>query len=287
MELRHIVVAADESGAGHGAVRAGVELAARAGGRVTVMRTSPIPAVPVFVAVRGGNDSFAAASGAELEADRLWAWIDADLPPPDQRPPLDVAITYGIPGVEICRFAEDEGASLLVLGRKQRTPATRILLGDTADSVARRSRVPCLFVTAEARPIRRVLAAVDGTERGMRVLIAACRFARAIGAELRIVTVERAPAGEPRDLGRQLPLGRTARLQQEVQSALGTSQGDTKVDVRRGDIVPEVLAAVRDIDADALVIGYHRGGPPGPVEAGSTARRLAHTAPCAVLSIPL
>jgi nucleotide-binding universal stress UspA family protein len=35
------------------------------------------------------------------------------------------------------------------------------------------------------------------------------------------------------------------------------------------------------------VIGCHRGGPPGILEAGSTARRLAHTAPCAVLTIPL
>ena len=49
----------------------------------------------------------------------------------------------------------------------------------------------------------------------------------------------------------------------------------------------QILAAVDDHDADALVIGYHRGGPPGLLEAGSTARRLAHTAHCPVLSIPL
>jgi nucleotide-binding universal stress UspA family protein len=57
--------------------------------------------------------------------------------------------------------------------------------------------------------------------------------------------------------------------------------------VRRGEIVPEILAAVNEVDADLLVIGYHRGGPPGVLEAGSTARHLAHTAPCAVLTIPL
>jgi nucleotide-binding universal stress UspA family protein len=48
-----------------------------------------------------------------------------------------------------------------------------------------------------------------------------------------------------------------------------------------------VLAEVRESGADLLVIGYHRGGPPGVLEAGSTARRLAHEAPCAVLTIPL
>lgn len=286
MDLQHIVVAADESDAGRGAVRAGVELAGRASARVTVMRTLPIPAVPVFVAVSGASDSFAAGGESDRETERLRTWIAADLPPPDDRPPLEFAITYGIPGVEICRFAEDQGASLLVLGRKQRTAATRILLGDTADSVARRSRVPCLFVPAGARPIRRVLAALDGTDRGMRVLIAACRFATRIGAELGIVTVERPPAGEPEDLGRTVPLGRTAGLEREVHALLG-ERAQAGIDIRRGPIVPEILAAVETQGADALAIGYHRGGPPGPVEAGSTGRRLAHGAQCAVLSIPL
>jgi nucleotide-binding universal stress UspA family protein len=285
MDLRHIVVAADESDAGHGAVRAGVELAARASATVTAMRTLPIPAMPVFAAVLGGSESFSDANRTKVEAERLGKWIEADLPAPDDRRPVGIAITHGIPGVEICRFAENERADLLVLGRKQRTSASRLLLGDTADSVARRSRVPCLFVTAETRPIRLVLAALDGTERGMRVLVAACKFAAKIGAELRIVTVERTPAGEPAELGRDLPLGRTSKLEREVHAVLGSAE--TKVDVRRGAIVAQVLAAVTDHDADALVIGYHRGGPPGSLEAGSMARRLAHTAPCAVLSIPL
>jgi len=287
MMLQHIVVAADESDAGHGAVRAGLELARRSSARVTVMRTLPIPAVSVFVAVRGGEDITSTPSGTAVEAKRLRAWVAADLPPLDDRPPLDVDITYGIPGVEICRFAEDHGADLLVLGRKQRTAMTRILLGDTADSVARRSRIPCLFVTPEARPIRRVLAALDGTDRNLRVLRAASEIATSIGAELRIVTVERAPAGEPLELGFALPLERSVRLEAQVRSFLGAERPGAALEIRRGAIVDQILAAVDDHDADALVIGYHRGGPPGLIEAGSTARRLAHTAHCPVLSIPL
>jgi len=287
MNLQHVVVAADESDAGHGAVRAGLELARRSSARITVMRTLAIPAVPVFVGVRGGSDTFDPARGIEVEGERLRAWIAADLPPPDDQLPLDVAITYGIPGVEICRFAEDHGADLLVLGRKQRTALTRMFLGDTGDSVARRSRNPCLFVTPEARPIRRILAALDGTDRNLRVLRAASEFATSIGAELRIVTVERAPAGEPLELGFALPLERSVRLEAQVRSFLGAERPGAAFEIRRGAIVDQILAAVDDHDADALVIGYHRGGPPGLIEAGSTARRLAHAAHCPVLSIPL
>ncbi len=213
--------------------------------------------------------------------DRLWRWIAADLPPLDDRPPLDVVITRGIPGVEICRFAEDSRADLLILGRKRRTPMTRMLLGDTADAVARRSRVPCLFVPPGARPILRVLVALDGTERGGKVLASAAGSPTDIRATLQAVTVESVAAGEPDALARELPRERSQQLRQEVRLA------GSELDIRRGPIVPEILAEADDAEADALVIGYHRGGPAGVIDAGSIARRLAHGARCAVLTIPL
>jgi nucleotide-binding universal stress UspA family protein len=57
--------------------------------------------------------------------------------------------------------------------------------------------------------------------------------------------------------------------------------------VRRGDVVRELLAEASAADPTVLVVGYHRGGPPGVLEAGSVARRIAHHASCAVLTIPL
>ena len=59
------------------------------------------------------------------------------------------------------------------------------------------------------------------------------------------------------------------------------------MEVRSGKIVEQILAAVDATGADVLVIGYHRRGLPGVIEAGSTARHLSHAAPCAVLTIPL
>ncbi len=281
MKLDHIVVAADESDAGREAVRAAVDLAGKASARVTVMRTVPIPAVPVFKDVRGGGEVQIADLEA-VEADRLRTWLRADVLSPAELAAVEPAITYGVPGVEICRFAEVREADLLVLGRKPRSQMTRLLLGDTADAVARRSRIPCLFVPPGHRPVRQVLAALDGTARGLGVLVAACDFASGIGAALRAVTVERAPVGEPVELANALPVARSAQLESQVRAITASP-----LEVRRGPIVDEVLAAVDDSDADALVIGYHRGGPPGVLEAGSTARRLAHTAHCAVLTIPL
>ena len=289
MNLRRIVVATDESDAGRQAVRAGIDVGTRASAQVTVMRTVPIPAVPVFVGVRGAADSFGAGDET-LETERLQRWLEADVLPPDDRRGVGTAVVFGVPGVEICRFGESHDADLMVLGRKPRSQMARLLLGDTADAVARRSRIPCLFVPPNAGPIRRLLVALDGTDRGIGVLQAACGLARAIKASLGVVTVEQEPAGEPAHLASALPVERSARLQSQVRMVLSRECVDGTrplIDVRRGLIVEEVLRAVEESAADALVVGYHRGGPPGVIDVGSTARHLAHLAPCAVLTVPL
>ena len=131
------------------------------------------------------------------------------------------------------------------------------------------------------------MAALDATDRGARVLAAAVDFAGAIGAELRLVTVERLHAGEPSDLAAGLPTEGSMRLQSRVREALGRRHGGIVLDIRRGAVVEQVLAAVEETGSDVLVLGYHRGGPPGILDAGSTARRLAHTASSAVLTVPL
>ena len=289
MILRRVVVAADESDAGRQAVRTGVDIGARAAARVTVMHTVPISPVPAFAGVPDAV-SRPAMPDDTVELDRLRRWLAADVLPPDGRAGVETAIAFGVPGVEICRYAEAHEADLLVLGRKPRSRMARLLLGDTADAVARRSPLPCLFVPRGAASVRRLLVALDGTDRGLVVLRYACAFARSVRAGLAVVTVEREPAGEPAALAAALPVERSARLLSQVRQILGQACGDgTKVavDVRRGPIVEEVLRALESAGADTLVVGYHRGGPPGVIEAGSTARHLAHLAPGAVLTVPL
>jgi nucleotide-binding universal stress UspA family protein len=57
--------------------------------------------------------------------------------------------------------------------------------------------------------------------------------------------------------------------------------------IHRGGVVEEILGEVRRAGTEVLVVGFHRGGPAGVIEAGSVARRLAHEAPAAVLTVPL
>lgn len=289
MNLRHIVVATDESDAGRHAVRAGLELAARAAARLTVMRAVPVRAVPLMGAMAGGTED-TEPDGAGTALERLQHWLAAGVIPAGAGVPVELGIAFGIPGIEICRFAEQRAADLLVLGRKHRSPMARLLVGDTADAVVRRSRVPCLFVQPGSGPIREALVALDGSERGMRVLAATRGFARSVGATIRVVTVE---DQEPSpSSGLAVPFTRSSRLQRAVASIASRETGphpveDSGLAVRRGPIVREILAEVADGHPDVLAFGYHRGGPPGIIEGSSVARQLTHTAPVNVLAIPL
>lgn len=275
MELRHILVATDRSDVSRNALRVALALAQRAGARVTVMTT-----IPARVTVPDETGSALA---------RLEQWMDPELRGAPPEVAVGLGVTFGIPGVEICRFADEHEVDLIVVGRKQRSQATRLLVGDTADAVARRSRTPCLFVPLGVSAPERVLVALDGSRRGLTVLRAACSFAGAVGARLDAVTVEPARADEPPELAALVPTGRSDALREtiaelaECAPAAGVPEG---LVVRRGPVAETLLVAIEETAADALVLGFHRGGPPGVLEAGSIARRLTHSAACAVLTVP-
>jgi nucleotide-binding universal stress UspA family protein len=265
MQLSNIVAAADESDAGRQAIWTALELASKTGASVSVMHVVP-----------------AEGNGSAQALEQLERWSESDLPPLDPLPQRTYSLAYGLPGIEIGRFAEQVRADLLVVGRKPRTRMARLLMGDTADAVARRSRLPCLFVPPRDAPPRRVLVAVDGSDRGMAVLKVADGFARQIGAELGVLTVEPVHAGEPVHLAMATPATRSTRIQSRVGATLAPT-----LEVRRGNAAEQILAAAHEQMPDVLVLGRHRGGPAGVIEAGSTARQVLHAAPCAVLTVPL
>jgi nucleotide-binding universal stress UspA family protein len=288
MLIRHIVVATDESEAGRSAVRTGLDLAERTFARLTVMRVVPVESIPLLGSVVGGG--VIGPDGAATALERLQRWVEAELEPTSPVS-VELGIAFGVPGIEICRFAEQRGADLLVLGRKHRSAVARLLVGDTADAVIRRSRLPCLFVEQGALPLSQLLIALDGSDRGMRVYAAARDFAQAVGLGLTVVTVECGDQLEALDPVPPLPLTRSSRLWSELEpptSRPGTpASAEITVSIRQGRPVAEVLAEIVETGADVLTFGCHRGGPAGILESGGTARHLLHSAPVSVLTIPL
>jgi nucleotide-binding universal stress UspA family protein len=286
MLLRHIVVATDESEAGRSAVRAGLDIAERSFASLTVMRVISVESIPLLGSVIGGVPG---PDGAATALERLQRWVETELRP--QCPvPVELGIAFGLPGIEICRFAEQRSADLLVLGRKHRSAVARLLVSDTADAVIRRSRVACLFVEQGALPLSHLLVALDGSERGMRVYGSARDFAQAVDLDLSVVTVECGDRPETVEPIPPLPLTRSSRLwrglEQPAVSAGTRASMEIAVAIRQGRTVAEVMAELGETGANVLTFGCHRGGPAGLLDSGGTARHLLHRAPVSVLTIP-
>jgi nucleotide-binding universal stress UspA family protein len=275
MELRHVVAATDQSEAGQHAVMVAARLAEQVDARLTVLSVRPV--------LSGGGVTPGSESEHQSLLRDLSRSLDAELR--RQTPRISPAYTVlsGVPGIEIPRYAEEHAGDLLVLGRKHRTQRQRMFLGDTADAVARRSQVPCLFVGLESDKLAPMLVCLDATERSTAVYQAAADFSRSTGAALRAVTVEPVWLNEPEELAARLPASRTLRLNRTLDRGLVA----TDLRIRRGNVLAELLAEASETGARLMAFGYHRGGPPGILEGGSVARGLLHTALCAVLTVPL
>jgi nucleotide-binding universal stress UspA family protein len=277
---QRLVVAMDESSAGEAALRTAIEIESHVSAEIIALHVIAAPAATVPVIESSALPLEEELGPVERFRNRVEYVVRLS------GTPIKSRIAHGLPGIEICRFAENVEADLIVLGRKRHCARSRLLLGDTTDAVARRSHLPALFVPASGSRLQSMLVALDGSDRGLKVLEQACSFARELGAKLQAVTVE---SGTAVDTGlASPPITRTLSHQARAVEILAR-QGfpDVRISVRRGSVVQEVLEEVRRTQCDVLVIGHHRGGTAWAVQAGSHAQSLGHEAPCAVLTVPL
>lgn len=202
-----------------------------------------------------------------------------------------VEVLVGHPSIEIVRSAERLDASLLIIGRRPSVDIEGMVLGPTADEVVRRASIPCLVIRGGAWRIHpRILAAVDGTERGSAVLSGAARVAELCGGTIRAVTVFAGPlSGGAASLADPEVGERIRRI-----DALRKDRGRRRVDgvlgppvlVRHGDPAEEVLAEASE-GIDVIAVGIHRLGRPDSHLERGIARRVLRRASGAVLTIPL
>lgn len=250
MRWKHVLAAGDPSPAGLHAVRVARDLAGSAGVPVSVVTVLPPGA------------------GEQL---------------PDALAEHDPVVAHGVPGIEIVRVAEASGSDLLVLGRTVHGEPDGMQLGPTADQVARRSRVPCLFVPEAQDCFCDQLVALDGTDRGYAVLETAQAFLGLAPGRITVVTVEPAAAGGA------IPHARSMRMAGKLDE-LGRGQAvrpKVPLTVLRGDPVEAIRGALEATKAGLLVIGARRGGPAGPPITTGVGRMLLYSANSAVLTVPL
>jgi nucleotide-binding universal stress UspA family protein len=184
--------------------------------------------------------------------------------------------------VEIVREAEQWRADLVVLGRWSRSPGAPVRLGPTSDVVIRRRNGASLFVPGSVCCIRRVLIALDGTDRGLGILHGAASVVAALGATpIAVCVLSGALPGEPDSAD-----PRAGRVSEALNRTEGLS-GRTTVHILHGEPVPKILSLLEESRSDLLVVGVRGGGPQGEMGSGHVGRDLLQAVPAAILSIPI
>lgn len=253
MGLGRILVAADASPHSEHALEIGKQLAGRSGACLAVVRVRE-PRSPE---------------------------TSSDPGPPDSL--TQVFRRDGVPGVEIARCAEQWGADLVVLGRNGHV-APR--LGTTTEMVLRRRHGLTLLIPRKVSSFGRMVYALDGSERGLRILEAAGYFPAITGGSPMAVCVLPPDSVQPIPGGAWPPHPRSIRVEGAMarRPELG---GLASLAMRWGDPVDEVLRHLTETAAQLLVLGLRHGEPGGDPGSGHIARDLLHAVPVAILTVPI
>jgi nucleotide-binding universal stress UspA family protein len=283
-----ILVAADGTPAGAGALRLALRLAERENARVEVLAVHDPAALRIARAddpansVRPPSAELAVRSLRErirVQLQQIGAGVE------------DWPLTVRVGGVArmIASHAVERGAGRVLLGLNQADAAQRWLAREMLLDLIRRLNVPVLAVPpGHAELPRCVIVAVDFSKYSLEIAREALEDLEP-GAQLHLVNV--VPPG------RQLkahPIGQshpdrlaTERQLTELASELELP-GIVAVETHflRGDPADEILRLADEVGAELIAAGSHGASYPGQAVTGDVYGKLVHAASCSLLIGP-
>ena len=200
----------------------------------------------------------------------------------------DLSVFFGPPAAVLQEVTRERGPGLLVLGGKHHSALERWLGGSTSLHVVRTSEVPVLITAGNPTALRRILVAADLSKAAGPTVALAERFARLVGAQLRVLTVFEPlpdlPGIPPTDPTEYYALAQET-LERDVWPLVKTPRVERIV--RHGMVVETLLREASDWQADVLVVGSHGKGWAQRVLLGSVTERLINHLPTSLLVAPV
>jgi nucleotide-binding universal stress UspA family protein len=192
----------------------------------------------------------------------------------------------GAPAEEIIRAAREKKADLIALSTHGRSGAMRLVAGSVAEEVLRRADVPVLVTrpSTAIRESRRIVVALDGSDRSEAILPDVERLALKLDAEVHVIRVAQiviaAGMGEvPVALPPEDPMpylkGVVRRLEAAGLKATAVA--------REGGAAEAILRYVEEASASLLCMATHGRSGLTRLMLGSVAEEVLRKAPCPVL----
>lgn len=277
-----ILVAADGTPAGEGALRMAKRLAEREGARVEVLAVHDPAALRV---VRGDDPTNSmrppvAEVAVRTLRERIRGQLQAVGGGADEWP-----LTVQVGGLArmIASYAMESGANRVVLGLNQADATQRWLSREMLLDLIRRLNVPVMAVPPGFSDLpRSVVVAVDFSKYSLEIAREALEDLEP-GAQLHLINVtSTAKPGQPHE--DRLAIERKLT---ELASELELP-GIAAVEAyhRSGDPGDEILRLAQEVGAELIAAGSHGVPYPGQVLTGDVYGKLVHTAECSLLIGP-
>ena len=290
-----IVLAAPDGPDGAGPVRVAAALQQRYGSAVSAVRVMDISNVPLptplpaaFTMARELIGDAPYAEDAQGCRRQMGDWLGR----PNEWP---VHISLGAPPYEILRYAERQGAALIVMGLRRHGIVDRVLRDETTLTVARRARGAVLGVvpTLPGLP-RRAIVGVDFGPASIRAARAALDVLATPTPDepvtLRLVYVDQTAVEPTSDdtAGAALirHLGVAAAFDQLVNELNAPPGVHVDCVVRHGTPGAELLACADESEAGLIAVGSLRHERVERWMVGSVTTEIVRDGRCSVLVIP-
>lgn len=192
----------------------------------------------------------------------------------------------GKPAEEILRAAREKKADLIAISTHGRRGVVRVIAGSVAEEVLRKTEIPLLVTRPDTivQEWKRIVVALDGSERSESVLPEAARLARKLGAVLEIlrvaVPVVAATAGETPIL---LPPEDPTPYLKGVARRLEEQGVEARPVALEGRPAEAILRHLEEAGASLLCMTTHGRSGLARILLGSVAEEILRTSPCPVL----
>ncbi len=197
-------------------------------------------------------------------------------------------LRVGTPADQILEVARGRKADLIAISTHGRAGVGRLLWGSVAEAVLRRAELPVLVTRpgSHERPWKKIVVALDGSERGEAILPDAVRVAKKLGAALDLVRVA-VPVPPLLGIGDVptplLPADDPLPYLKTVVERVSHEGVEARAVGLEGGVRTRILQHVQESGAGLLCLTTHGRTGLARVLLGSTAEDLLRHAPCPVL----
>jgi len=198
-------------------------------------------------------------------------------------------VTVGRPARELTRIAEQRGADLIVIGRRQHAIMDRLLGGETTLQIMRLSPIPVLAVDCDIEIPRTVVAAIDFSPSSILAAKSALQLMNGSGA-LYLVFVEPLPVLVPADFEAPkqtaIPLDLVSCFRRLIGNLAEHGTIHVETVVLNGRPASAVVQFAERVGADLIAAGSHGHGRLERFLLGSVSTGIVRNANTAVLVVP-